>query len=135
MFAIVIQRMCLRTEVHLIAITRGRFHGPTNFDFKASVDLARTNGALVLVSNIDCPQIRELYQEESCLIVKLSRAKTIGNAGKRSDFTAEVLIVYDDCGQYDLWCKTAQDLTIHRLRTARGLTSPVQQQDAILSGL
>jgi DNA adenine methylase len=83
------------------AATRVQFdrYGALIFDWKDQVRLAeaarraRDRGALVLVSNTYCSEVRELYSD--VLRLRFERAKSIGNAPKDPNQRKEYLIVQD----------------------------------------
>jgi DNA adenine methylase len=54
---------------------------------------ARARGALVIVSNAFCPEVRELYGDAECIL--LEKTKSIGNAAKDPNRRMEYLIVLD----------------------------------------
>jgi site-specific DNA-adenine methylase len=96
-----------------IAATPGPFdrYNPKLFTWDDQVrlrDAARTaarRGAVVVISNVDCPEIRQLYSDE--LAVSLTRSKAIGNAVKNSHSQHELLIVYDSPEWHAAWQRAA----------------------------
>ena len=62
---------------------------------------AAARGAVVIISNVDCAEVRQLYANK--FMVPLNRAKAIGNAVKSSGSQHELLIVYDDPAWYRTW--------------------------------
>jgi len=68
---------------------------------------AANRGAVVVMSNVDCPEIRQLYSEE--LTVSLTRSKAIGNAVRNSRSQHELLIVYDAPEWHEAWARAAVD--------------------------
>jgi DNA adenine methylase len=66
---------------------------------------AAQRGAVVLISNVDCPEVRELYSDE--LAVSLTRSKAIGNAVRNSRSQHELLIVYDAAEWHEAWARAA----------------------------
>lgn len=91
------------------AATRIQFdrYGALIFDWDDQVRLAaaaaraRERGALVLISNTHCPEVKELYS--NALRLCLERAKSIGNASKDANRRKEYLIVLDAEVQVDTW--------------------------------
>ena len=91
------------------AATRIQFdrYGALIFDWDDQVRLAaaaaraRERGALVLISNTHCPEVKELYS--NALRLCLERAKSIGNASKDANRCKEYLIVLDTEVQVDTW--------------------------------
>jgi DNA adenine methylase len=70
-----------------------------------AAEAAARRGAVVLVSNVDCPEIRALYVGE--LVISLRRPKAIGNAIKNSRAQHELLVVYDSMEHRDSWVRCA----------------------------
>jgi len=91
------------------AATRIQFdrYGVLIFDWDDQVRLAAAarraseRGALVLVSNTHCQEVKELYS--GALRICLERAKSIGNASKDPNRRKEYLIVLDAEDQVDTW--------------------------------
>lgn len=106
-----------------MAAKRGPFdrYNPRLFTWDDQVRLSRvaaavaSRGAVVIISNVDCPEIRELYADE--LAISLVRSKAIGNAVRNSHSQHELLVVFDGPEWHDAWRKAALDgvLTVHQL--------------------
>lgn len=60
---------------------------------------------MLVISNVDCPEIRELYKGE--LSVPLKRSKAIGNAIGNSRPQRELLVVYDAPEWHEAWKRAA----------------------------
>lgn len=83
------------------AATRSQFdrYGAIVFGWEDQVRLAdaaeraRRRGALVVVSNTYCPEVRDLYADATRLVFE--KAKAIGNAAKDPNRRKEYLIVLD----------------------------------------
>lgn len=92
-----------------MAATRGPFdrYNPKLFTWDDQVRLryaavaAAKRGVVVIISNVDCPEIRQLYLNE--LAVSLRRSKAIGNAIRNSRSQHELLIVYDTPEWHQAW--------------------------------
>lgn len=91
------------------AATRAQFdrYGALIFDWEDQVRLAtaarraRERGALVLVSNTYCPEVKELYSR--ALRLCLEKSKSIGNASKDPNRRKEYLIVLDPEDTVSTW--------------------------------
>jgi DNA adenine methylase len=68
---------------------------------REAAEQARARGAVIVISNVGCPQVRSLYGDG--LVIDLSRAKSIGNAGKNASSAHELLVVYDDVEWHARW--------------------------------
>jgi site-specific DNA-adenine methylase len=66
---------------------------------------AAARGAVVIVTNVDCKEIRSLYAD--ALLIPLKRPKAIGNATKNSSAKHELLIVYDEPHWHNAWVQAA----------------------------
>ena len=96
-----------------MAATRGPFdrYNPKLFTWKDQFRLrhaargAAKRGAAVVISNVDCPEIRQLYSDE--LAIPLTRSKAIGNAVRNSRSKHELLIVYDAPEWHASWERAA----------------------------
>lgn len=83
------------------AATRAHFdrYGAVVYGWKDQVRLAAAakrasaRGALVIISNTCCPEVRELYGDATCVL--LEKTKAIGNAAKDPNRRKEYLIVLD----------------------------------------
>jgi hypothetical protein len=92
-----------------MAATRGPFdrYNPKLFTWDDQVrrrdagTVAAKRGAVVIISNVDCQEIRQLYSDE--FIVSLTRSKAIGNAIRNSRSQHELLIVYDAPEWHRAW--------------------------------
>lgn len=67
----------------------------------SAAEAAASRGAVVIVCNVDCAEIRELYFGR--LAIPLGRPKAIGNEVKNSRAQHELLIVYDARERYEAW--------------------------------
>jgi DNA adenine methylase len=98
-----------------MAATRGPFdrYNPKLFTWDDQARLNRAaraaaeRGAVVIISNVDCPEIRQLYSGEAA--VPLTRSKAIGNAVRNSRSQHELLIVYDAPEWHEAWARAAVD--------------------------
>jgi len=98
-----------------MAATRGPFdrYNPKLFTWGDQIRLrhaagaAAKRGAVVIISNVDCREIRQLYSDE--FTVSLKRSKAIGNAVRNSHAQHELLIVYDAPEWYESWERAAVD--------------------------
>jgi site-specific DNA-adenine methylase len=98
-----------------MAATRGPFdrYNPKLFTWDDQARLnqaaraAAERGAVVIMSNVDCPEIRQLYSGEAT--VPLTRSKAIGNAVRNSRSQHELLIVYDAPEWHESWERVAVD--------------------------
>jgi DNA adenine methylase len=98
-----------------LAATRGPFdrYNPKLFTWDDQVRLniaaraAAERGAVVIISNADCPEIRQLYSGEATF--SLTRSKAIGNAVRNSRSQHELLIVYDAPEWHEAWARAAID--------------------------
>lgn len=102
------------------AITRGQFDRYDRHLFTWSdqlrlfgaVERAVSRGVIVVVSNVDCDEVRELY--DGRLVISLERPKCIGNVAKNMRSKRELLIVFDDSGWRDVWIKSIGGQTVSR---------------------
>ncbi len=98
-----------------MAATRGPFdrYNPKLFTWDDQARLshaaraAAKRGVVVVISNVDCPEVRQLYSGE--LTVSLIRSKAIGNAVRNSRSQHELLIVYDAPEWHEAWARVAVD--------------------------
>jgi len=98
-----------------MAATRGPFdrYNPKLFTWGDQVRLrnsaraAAERGVVVVISNVDCREIRQLYSDE--FTVSLTRSKAIGNAVRNSRSQHELLIVYDGREWHESWERAAVD--------------------------
>ncbi len=82
---------------------RGRFdrYGPDVFSWEDQQRLAtaareaKSRGAVVVIMNIDDPDVRALY-DDAALIIGLARKKAIGNPVKDDSWHREVIAVFSD---------------------------------------
>jgi DNA adenine methylase len=96
-----------------MAATRGPFdrYNPKlftwddQFRLRHAARAAAKRGAVVVMSNVDCPEIRQLYSDE--LAVPLTRSKAIGNAVRNSRSKHELLIIYDAPEWHAAWARAA----------------------------
>lgn len=67
---------------------------------------AAARGAVVIVTNVDCKEIRNLYAD--ALLIPLKRPKAIGNATTTSSSAKhELLIIYDERHWHNAWVQAA----------------------------
>lgn len=71
----------------------------------AAAEAAASRGAVVIVCNVDCAEIRELYFGQ--LAIPIRRSKAIGNAVKNSRAQHELLVIYDGREWHDMWINSA----------------------------
>lgn len=71
---------------------------------------AAQRGAIVIISNVDCSEIRELYSNQ--LAIQLRRSKAIGNAVRNSHAQHELLIVFDSPEWSEAWIRAASQIAI-----------------------
>jgi hypothetical protein len=96
-----------------MAATRGPFdrYNPKLFSWDDQVRLGRfaraaaERGAVVVISNVDCSEIRQLYSGK--LTIPLMRSKAIGNAVRNSRSQHELLVVYDAPEWHEVWARAA----------------------------
>lgn len=96
-----------------MAATRGPFdrYNPKLFTWDDQARLghsaraAAERGAVIVISNVDCPEIRQVYSD--ALTISLTRSKAIGNATRNSRSQHELLIVYDLPEWHPCWQRAA----------------------------
>jgi DNA adenine methylase len=106
--------VCFLDPTYMAAV-RGPFdrYNPKLFTWddqtrlKNAARVAAKRGAVVVISNVDCPEMRQLYSGE--LIVCLTRSKAIGNAVRNSRSQHELLVVYDAPEWREAWKQAAVD--------------------------
>jgi DNA adenine methylase len=116
-----------------MAATRGPFdrYNPKLFTWDDQVRLrdaaaeAAKRGAAVIISNVDCQEIRQLHSDE--FIVSLTRSKAIGNAIRNSRSQHELLIVYDAPEWHQAWERAAVggQSFVHQLELLAGDRPPL----------
>lgn len=87
------------------AATRAHFdrYGAVIFGWEDQVRLAAAarrasaRGALVIISNTYCPEVRELYGDSTCVL--LEKTKAIGNAAKDPNGRKEYLVIVEPEGK------------------------------------
>lgn len=91
------------------AVTRDQFdrYGSTIFDWSDQVRLARAallarmRGAIVVISNTFCSEIKDLYA--GAFRIKLDKNKSIGKTNTNPHSHKEYLIVMDPFEDFELW--------------------------------
>jgi DNA adenine methylase len=106
------------------AAGRGRFdrYGPQVFSWADQIRLARqavsaqSRGVTVLVMNADEPEVESLYP--GALVMRVEKAKAIGNKAKTSAPHREVLFVLDPLARMALWSSLQSKLRLVGLATS-----------------
>jgi DNA adenine methylase len=81
----------------------------------ATAEAVAKRGAIVIICNVDCAEVRALYRGQ--LAIPLGRPKAIGNAIKNSRAQHELLIVYDSPEWHDSWVSFATQTPLSKVRT------------------
>jgi DNA adenine methylase len=91
------------------SVTRGAFdrYGSIIFDWGDQESLAEeaqnavSKGALAVISNTHCGEVKDLYRQG--ILIALKKNKAIGNQPKNSDNNKEYLIILDPEQNYEEW--------------------------------